>query len=270
MKNFVKKKNISFIIWALLGIGALLSFLPVSYDVPRLVKINRESYFADSILQEFKYRLSLCNIPLGYFTFDVAEEPGASGRPGYLVHAAIRPWDFLNTLSRGQIGVDFISRIDRGSGLPYSFEQTTPWARQKGKKGRVMEYHHDELFMVRKDQKIDIEADTKDPVAAVFWLMRQDYHKQRMIKETLNINPRVYLVIGRAKEFKVINVAGQDTEVVRLTAKILKVNQEYRALRVNPVEVYLLKQGEWHVPLSFTMKVMGLKIQVKMIPRSNN
>ncbi len=254
--KFIPKKIIFSVIIGAVGFSVFLNHLSIANQMSRLIKLSEERYPGDSIFQEFTYGLFVFNIPLGRFVFKVEEESDSTGRAIYLLNGSLRPWNFLNKISGDRMGLSLISRLDHASLLPYSFEQTTPLAIRKGKRGRVIDYYHGELFMTRKNQELDIQDDTKDPLATIFWLMRRDYEDQKIIKSTLNINPRVYWVIGRAHS---------KGELIRVNAKILKVNQGYETLRVNPAEIYLIKRGEWYLPLWLTMEVMHIKIHMKIL-----
>ncbi len=241
------------------GVVAVISIK--NQDLERLIKLYRTKSPLGHELAEFSYTAYMMNVPSGKFQLKIQRVPyqGQAVGEAYLT---LRPLGILRKFSN--IGIDFRSVFNEDSLLPYTFELTSPWTRRKGKAGRTIEYCHNELGMVRKNRKEDIEQDTRDPLSLIAWLMSQDYEKTDLLKSTLNINRDIYTVVGKVVLRSSLADNGRETRFVRLKLKILGLDAGYNLKSQFPVEVYLVQRGVLYVPVLFRIQRGGFLITVAL------
>ncbi len=245
--------------------GGFVLFLVSTLIVQRrqslehLVKVGQKRCAPDAPCREFSYGIYVMNIAAGELKLGIQESP-YQDREALEAHLSLRPFKFLRAISSDGIGVDGVSFFNKENLLPYLFEQTTPYAMRKGKTGKTIEYHHGERWMLRKAKKEDIEEDTRDPVSLIVWLMSRDYENEDLFKSTLNINRKIYTVVGKVGERRSLVKDGIETRLMKLKLKILGRDAGYRLRSQLPVEVYLLQRGEVYVPILFDIKMGWLHI----------
>ena len=152
--------------------------------------------------------------------------------------------EFLNKISGDRMGLSLISRLDHASLLltALSRQHRSP---SEGKRGRVIDYYHGELFMTRKNQELDIQDDTKDPLATIFGSCGG------IMKIKNNKIDTEYQSAGVLGDWEAHSRRAYSRE-----CQNLKVNQGVWNFAVNPAEIYLIKRGEWYLPLWLTMEVI--------------
>lgn len=241
-------KKIRVLVFFLLGSLILVSFF-LSFRKQRI------SYLVDTALKKyssaalesgyFHFDLYFLNIYLGRFLLSM-NEGAFQGKEIYEGNLSLKPPSFLRKLSGDRIGLDVSSIIDQRTLLPYYFEQNDAFRKKRGKKGRIIEYHHDQLMMVRKGKIEDIEDDTRDYASLVAWVMKQDYTQKTFLKSTLNINRTIYLVLAKVQG----NSLAQDTvPLVKLKIKFIELTKDYQGKDELIVDACLFKVNDYYLPL---------------------
>ena len=251
----MKVKKIRVLILVLLILFILAwSLSPKRQRINYLVDIARGKY--SSVIfpnSDFHFNLYCGNIYLGQFVLNI-KEGIFHEKEVYEANLALKPPQFLRRISGDRIGLNAFSIISQETLLPYYFEQNDFFRKKKGKKGRIVEYQHDQLMMLRKGRIEDIEDDTRDYASLVVWLMNQDYSQKIFFKSTLNINRTIYLVLGKIKDSASDRGGLSASSLVKLKIKFIELTKDYQKKNALSVDAYLFKMGDYYVPLLFRFK----------------
>lgn len=232
--------------------------------VDHLVGIVLNKYQYRSVENEFNFEPSFFSLPLGIMNFQIGKTTFQE-KEVYDVRLSLMPQEFLKRISMENLGIDFSSLSDKNRLLPYSFLQKTSFDTKRGKSGRQISYDHENLVMERKGQKEDILDDTRDPLTLILWLMKQDYENKDLVKSTLNINRKIYLVIGQVKQKDVILKDNNPFLGVKLQVTLLEIDKGYRVKSKVPIEAYLIKLNDYYLPIVVEMRLgyFPLRITIK-------
>jgi hypothetical protein len=260
------KKNrwlLYFMVLMLIGLTSMIFISGKFQQVGYIQRIAHEKYSHKDLLHQVDYRLYMMNIPMGYLTLSV-EDASDENLDVHRARLSLRPLQFLKTISFNNIGLDFTTLVDKKTLLPYRFEQNNVYYIKKGKKPKEIVYHHDDLLIQRKGRNEDIQDDTRDPVSLILWLMFQDYENTQLIKTTLNISRRIYLVVGKVEAIR--DQAGNPYQAkrVKLKLRILQLNKEFKEVNSFSAMVYLLKKDTYYLPVSFDIRKKYLQLSVAL------
>lgn len=219
----------------------------------------QKKYTNSEFFKEFQYTIELNSIPLGHAFLKITPDP--ADKDQWQATFKILPFSFIQKLSNGKAGIVFSSLINNKNLLPVEFEQQTMYGIQKGKKGKRIIYHHDDLFMERKIYKEDIFSDTRDPVSLLVWLSFQNYEEPGPIKSTMNIERDFYVAQGRVKEKTAVSPGPLK---ICLEVSLNKINQEYKVLKVIPLEVNFIKKDGWSPPTDIHLHFGILRGSLKL------
>lgn len=172
----------------------------------------------------------------------------------------IEPPGFLKKLSKGQWNLHLTSSLDPASDLPLTFERTTDAGIRKNKSAEIITYHHDKLFMQRREATEDILADTRDPVSVLVWLMHRNYEKERLIKTTMNIHRTIYMVVGKAQEYPDKNTGS----LVKVKLRLVKTLPTWQPLKAYTAEVILLKRKDFYLPLRWDLDLGFFRLRFSL------
>lgn len=136
---------------------------------------------------EHIFRMRFLGIHLGYL--HIKNEGGflRDGRRLRRISLILRPWKWLQKISKGRIGYKITSLLTAEDLLPVEVEQIDLMGLNKGEHGRKTIYHHNDLFMERRGYREDINFDTRDPVTAILWIFAHNKTDQKIYRTTLNI-----------------------------------------------------------------------------------
>lgn len=211
------------------------------------------SKYADAgLLDRFEYGMSVGGIPLGRGVLQAAMYGGEQKSVRFVVE--IKPWPWLQKVSKDSLGWRMTSTVDRNTLLPEFFEENVLSKIKKGKSGRSVVYHHDQLYMERKIYKEDILPDTRDLASLLFWLMDRDYHDQQVVKTTMNISRNIYLIVGQAHDISLHSSQGAHT--FRMDLRFIQMDHRFQAVRIWPVEMYFLRMKGWSLPVLINIGIL--------------
>ena len=203
--------------------------------------------------QLLDFSIRLWGIPLGTVRVAMGEDSTGAGNL-YLGKFSLRPFKLLRTVTKDNLGLDWVSHFQGDHFLPIFFEQNTPAKIKNGKSGQQIIYHHDQLFMERRGYQEDIFEDTRDPVSWLAWLLHQDYDQTTTVKSTVNISRDIYEVQGEVNH--------PDGRTVRLNLILSKADAGQKAFGPIPIEIYLSKQQGWWKPILFKIKLGILELHL--------
>ncbi len=228
-----------------------------------LLALSHKKYHDGSLHHQFHYGIYVYNIPFGHVDLKI-ERDSYQNQDVNKIHFSVLPPFILRVLSFDNLGMDLLSLSDKNNLLPYYFEQNSIYKKKKNQEGRKINYVHPELLMLRGDSKEDILDDTRDPLSFIVWLMSQDYEHKDLIKTTLNIKRKTYLVIGKVKERNSQPLGNNTSQLIRLKLNVLQIDRGYRIIASVPIEVYLMKTGAVYVPLLFNVKIGWFHVTLAM------
>jgi len=166
-----------------------------SYD-SRIASISQggvQQKMSYSIPQkEHIFKINFFGIQLGYFYLKNEGEILRDGKKFCKISFELRPWTWLQKVSGDRIGVKAISLLDENDLMSVEFEQIDLMRLKKGKSGKKIIYHRNDLFMERRGYKEDVEFDTRDPLAAMLWILLSDYKSPGGHRTTFNINRKLF------------------------------------------------------------------------------
>lgn len=144
--------------------------------------------------EKHMFRMSFLGLPLGYLILSNEGSRVHNGRELLQFSFELKPWSWLQKISGDRIGFKMTSLVTANDLLSVEFEQIDLMKLKKGKLGRKIIYHRDDLFMERRGYKEDIDFDTRDPVATILWTLSNDYKDQANYKTTLNIERNLFVL----------------------------------------------------------------------------
>ncbi len=222
---------------------------PKQSSLSSLATIARTKYSSAALENsDVHFNLYCGRIYLGQLLLNI-KEGVFQGEEVYETTLDLKPPEFLRKVSGDRTGLNVFSILSQKTLLPYYFEQNDSYRKKKGKKGRIVEYQHGQLTMLRKGRVEDIEDDTRDYASLILWLMKQNYDQEMFFKSTLNINRTIYLVLAKVKA----NSADQDDpdqpSVVQLRIKFIELTKDDQQKSSLSVDLYLLKVNDYYLPL---------------------
>ncbi|MCR4337389.1 MAG: DUF3108 domain-containing protein, partial [Candidatus Omnitrophica bacterium] len=221
-----------------------------SWDGQRnAINLWREKYASQDSIQDLQYKFYFLRIPVGVVKIKM-ESARDQNRDVYKVSGQLSPLPWMRAMTLHNLGLHLESLIDQKSLLPLQFKQTDFHSLKKGKIRKTIKYHHDQLMMLKGDQSDDIEDDTRDFLSLLVWFMHQDYDQQSLFKTTLNINKKIYLVVGRTIFSK--------GEGAGLKLQISRLGKDYSLQKTFPVNMTLLKAAGKYVPVEIEVPSQGL------------
>ncbi len=141
---------------------------------------------------EHIFKIKFLGIQLGYLYLRNEGIFLRDGQKLCRISIELKPWIWLQRISGNRIGFKLTSLVTANDLFPVEFEQTDLMKLKKGKLGRKIIYHRDDLFMERRGYKEDIDFDTRDPVATIFWTLSNDYTNQTTYRTTINIERNLF------------------------------------------------------------------------------
>lgn len=222
---------------------------------PTLEVPPRDLHYPDRYFgEDVAYKVTLFNAPLGeiFFKAGRAEKVQSS--------AQLKPWPFLQKLSQGTLVLNMAATSNPDNFLPEEFAKITLYRMNKGKGPHKIIYHHDQLFMERKEKREDILSDTRDPLSLILWLGHQDYENRALFKSTLNIDRRLYVVTA-----KVVKKVGP---IVDLNVEVTGIDNNYDKVSHYPLAVRLYKTADGHLPVWLKLQLGIFPFQVQCRPKS--
>ncbi|GEM_PF-2985251 len=209
-----------------------------------LLKLKKYSDRNISFLGNHEYSVNLGGLFLGWVSLEIV--PDKADARNLTISFTIRPWELIQRLSADRAGFRMTSTMSQDTMLPIVYEENTLNKIKKGKKGRSIIYHHDDLYMERKIYEEDIFSDTRDTISIVGWLMTRDYGKEQIIQSTMNIQRRTYIVVGKVKSPPVDTGAGRP---FLLNLRVAEVDKEFRELKNWSLEIGFLRNDGWFLPI---------------------
>lgn len=220
------------------------------------------SKYADAgLLNRFEYGMSVGGIPLGRGVLQVTMDGGGQKRVRFVVD--MKPWPWLQKVSKDSLGWRMTSIVDRNTLLPEFFEENVLSKIKKGKSGRSVVYHHDQLYMERKIYKEDILPDTRDLASLLFWLMARDYQDRQVVKTTMNISRNIYLIVGQVHDIAPRSPHGEHTFWIDL--RFIQLDHQFKAVRNWPVEMYFLRMKGWSLPVLINIRILPVSMSFHLI-----
>ncbi len=258
MRNKIKLNSIIFLG---MGLAILVILLRPSKDLKNILRSVGQKYVVSKGFPPLRYNIDLMNIPMGYLDLDIQDED-ENGKDFYRGQALLKPPALLNNISFDNLGFHMTSFIDKQSLLPRRFETIDVYSAKKGKNKRTIEYHHPELFMHYKTQDEDIEDDTRDYVSLLIWLMSQNYERDNLVKSTLNVNRKIYLVVGKVKDFEIFHVDQHDYTVVYLRVQFLQIKEKYGVVSSIPIDIAMVELQDTYIPLLMKIRKGWLRSDI--------
>ncbi len=241
-------------------------FAKTKYEIRRQIDAGFPSAWAENtglkILQneasyipsgEYVFKMKLLGIPLGYLYLRNGGVIQKDSRRLFRISIELKPWFWLQKASKDKVGFRMTSLVTEEL-LPVEFEQIDLMKLKKGKMGRKIVYHHDDLFMERRGYKEDIEADTRDLVSVVLWIFANSYTDQTGYHTTFNIERDLCVL-------EVIPVFVKNNE----TFLSLKVNSQNQKRKKHNGFVSLRGVKEGDVPESIILKVGLVKFSFTLL-----
>lgn len=217
-------------------------------------------YINASLINRFEYGMSVGGIPMGRGILQATTESGESKNVRFVVD--IKPWPWLQKVSKDSLGWRMTSIIDKNTLLPVFFEENALSKVKKGKPGRTIVYHHDQLYMERKIYKEDILPDTRDLATLLFWLMNTDHSGQHVVKTTVNISRNVYLVIGRVGD---IARLPDNRTISWINLRFIQMDNQFKASRSWSVEIFFMRMDGWSLPILINIKNFPATVSLRLI-----
>lgn len=183
-------------------------FANTKYKIRQWIGSEFPSHHAESITSEVQqrkpydipegehiFKIKFLGIQLGYLYLRNEGIFLRDGQKLCRISIELKPWVWLQKISGDRIGLKMTSLVTVNDLLPVEFEQIDFLMKlKKGKLGRKIIYHRDDLFMERRGYKEDIDFDTRDPVAAILRTLSNDYKDQTNYKTTLNIERNLFVL----------------------------------------------------------------------------
>ncbi len=205
----------------------------------------------------FQYQILFLGIPVGQATLDITPDDVNLGQQSVVMQ--IKPCGWVQKLSGNRAGLAIVSRVDTATGLPLSSEENTFDKIKKGKKGRSIIYHHDDLYMERRIYKEDIFPDTRDLGSLTMWLMTRDYKTQKLFQSTMNISRNMYMVTAEA------DGDWGENPYFGVNVSFVQVDHGLKPLKSVLSRVRFLRQHDRSMPVSIHLKVFFIPLTLRLI-----
>lgn len=180
-------------------------FAKTKYEIRQWIDLKFPYHHAESIVSEVQqkkpyyipegehiFRIKFLGIQLGYLYLRNEGIFRQNGRKLCRISVELKPWPWLQKVSGDRIGFKMTSLITADDLLSVEFEQNDLMKLKKGKQGRRIIYHHDDLFMERRGYKEDVDSDTRDLAAVILWAFAQDWAARTDYSTTFNIERSLF------------------------------------------------------------------------------
>ncbi len=244
-----KNTRLLFLILCLFFLGFIL--LPWQPNEGQIKKLAQEVSRGSALPLRLNYQSYSGKIPIEHFEFILSQNHST-----YKANLKIHPLDLLKIFPHDAAPTNLESLIDDKTFLPFYFIKNS---RER------FDYHHERRSVTINGHDYDIEEDTRDFLSIFVWLMKQDYLNQDIIKSTVNINSRVFLVVGKVQERHQLSFNSKKTQLIKLKVKGIEVNQGYRIQGVHSMEIFLVKDGSWSIPIFCVIEFNKQKICLRLV-----